>query len=285
MSSQEKTGALYLVPTPIGNLEDITLRALRILKEVDLIAAEDTRNTQKILNHFDIHTPQISYHEHNEKSRSEELIARLKNGVNIAQVSDAGMPLISDPGQTLAQRAISAGLSVVPLPGANAGLTALVASGISAQPFLFYGFLPPKNKDKKEALGKLANQTATLIFYESPHHLKRFLKELAEFFEESRQVVLARELTKRYEEFVRGDLDEVRAWAEQSTIRGEFVIIVEGNSNPQPIKKPWNDWTIQEHIEYIMEERNVRSKEAIKEVARLRDIQTKKVYAIYHGLD
>ncbi|WP_018659743.1 16S rRNA (cytidine(1402)-2'-O)-methyltransferase [Allofustis seminis] len=284
MSEYQKKGILYLVPTPIGNLEDITLRALRILKEVDLIASEDTRNTQKLLNHFEIKTPQISYHQHNEKMRSEEIIQKLLNGMTIAQVSDAGMPSISDPGVVLVQLAIEHHIQVIPLPGANAALTALIASGIAPQPFIFYGFLPSKNKDRKETLKALANKEETIILYESPHALKNFLKEAMHYFTPNRQIVLAREVTKRYEEFIRGSFQEIVSWAEMTDIRGEFVIIIAGNEMPIVADEEWKYWTIKEHIQYIMKEQNIRSKEAIKQVAKLRNIKTNEVYAIYHGL-
>ena len=229
---QTSNGTLYLVPTPIGNLGDMTPRAIEVLGEVDLIAAEDTRNTQKLLNHFNISTKQISFHEHNTKERIPKLVEKLKTGINIAQVSDAGMPSISDPGHELVETCIKEDIPVVPLPGANAGITALIASGLIPQPFYFYGFLPRKNSEQKQELTNLKGHTSTIIFYEAPHRLKKTLKNMLEVLG-NRKVVLCRELTKKFEEFIRGNLEEVMEWANTSEIRGEFVIILDGNHNEQ----------------------------------------------------
>lgn len=283
---QQESGTLYLVPTPIGNLDDMTFRAIQILKEVDLIAAEDTRNTQKLLNHFGIETFQISFHEHNAKERAKQLVQQLQEGKSIAQVSDAGMPSISDPGVELVDEAIAVGISVVPLPGANAALTALIASGIIPQPFYFHGFLPRKKKELKEALEELNKREETMIFYESPHRLKQVLEQMLQVFQKDRQIVLARELTKRYEEFIRGSLEEVLEWADQHSIRGEFVLIVEGNPNADELKEApeWEEWSMNEHVEYVMETEKLSSKQAIKEVAQLRGVPKRTVYAEYHGI-
>lgn len=284
----QSTGTLYLVPTPIGNLEDMTFRAIRTLNEVDLIASEDTRNTQKLLNHFEIKTSQISFHEHNSQERIGQLIERLENGSDIAQVSDAGMPSISDPGHDLVVACIESGISVVPLPGANAALTALIASGLSPQPFYFYGFLPRKKKDQIEALEELNQRPETVILYESPHRLKEVLKNMGTVLGDTRKIVLCRELTKRYEEFIRGTLSEVLEWAQTSEIRGEFCLIVEGNSEGSLFPEEdtsWNTLTIQEHVQLMMEEHNLRSKEAIKEVAKVRELKKQEVYAAYHEID
>lgn len=284
----QSTGTLYLVPTPIGNLEDMTFRAIRILNEVDLIASEDTRNTQKLLNHFEIKTSQISFHEHNSQERIGQLIERLENGSDIAQVSDAGMPSISDPGHDLVVACIESGISVVPLPGANAALTALIASGLSPQPFYFYGFLPRKKKDQIEALKELNHRPETVILYESPHRLKEVLKNMGIVLGDTRKIVLCRELTKRYEEFIRGTLSEVLEWSQASEIRGEFCLIVEGNSEGSLFPEEdtsWNTLTIQEHVQIVMEENNLRSKEAIKEVAKIRELKKQEVYAAYHEID
>lgn len=284
----QSTGTLYLVPTPIGNLEDMTFRAIRTLNEVDLIASEDTRNTQKLLNHFEIKTSQISFHEHNSQERIGQLIERLENGSDIAQVSDAGMPSISDPGHDLVVACIESGITVVPLPGANAALTALIASGLSPQPFYFYGFLPRKKKDQIEALEELNQRPETVILYESPHRLKEVLKNMGTVLGDTRKIVLCRELTKRYEEFIRGTLSEVLEWAQTSEIRGEFCLIVEGNSDGSLFPEEdtsWNILTIQEHVQLMMEEHNLRSKEAIKEVAKVRELKKQEVYAAYHEID
>ena len=201
------TGKLYLIPTPIGNLEDMTFRAVNLLKEVDLIAAEDTRNTQKLLNHFEIKTKQISFHEHNTESRIPELIKKMEDGLNIGQVSDAGMPSISDPGHELVERCIEMGIPVVSIPGPSAGMTSLIASGLSPQPFLFYGFLNRKSKEQRAELEELSQEKPTLIFYEAPHRLKKTLVNLQKVLG-NRKATLGRELTKRYEEYIRGTLDD-----------------------------------------------------------------------------
>lgn len=230
--NDHQSGSLYLVPTPIGNLDDMTFRAIKTLKEVDLIAAEDTRHTQQLLNHFDISTRQISFHEHNTEQRVPELIEKLKAGYSIAQCSDAGMPSISDPGKELVVAAVREGVPVIPLPGANAGLTALIASGLVPQPFYFFGFLERKHQQQVTALEQLKDHKETMIFYEAPHRLKKTLATMAEVFGDERRVVLARELTKRYEEFTRGTLAEVTAWFADHQPRGEFVILVAGNEHP-----------------------------------------------------
>lgn len=283
---QSDNGILYLVPTPIGNLEDMTYRAARLLKEVDIIAAEDTRNTQKLLNHFEINTPQISFHEHNSKERTQQLIEKLLSGKNVAQVSDAGMPSISDPGVDLVQAAVQAEIFVVPLPGANAALTALIASGIVPQPFYFYGFLPRKKKELKQELELLNRREETMIFFESPHRLKQLLEQMEAIFGAERSIVLARELTKRYEEFIRGSVEDVLQWTNDEQIRGEFVVIVEGNQNAEELEEApeWETWTTKEHVERVIEDENVQSKQAIKEVAKLRGVSKREVYAEFHGI-
>ncbi len=281
--SYEETdrGTLYLVPTPIGNLEDMTFRAIQTLKDVDLIACEDTRVTQKLLNHFEINTEKVSYHEHNVRTHTSELIEKLLAGENIAQVSDAGMPSISDPGVELVATAVAQNIPVVPLPGPNAALTALIASGISPQPFTFYGFLNRKKSELKEELEGLKNKTETLIFYESPYRLKQLLESLTEIFGSDRRVVLAREVTKRYEEFIRGTAEEVSEWAEKTELRGEFVVIVEGNDEVEE-EHYWANWTVLEHIDYKMNFEKMSSKQAIKEVAKEREVPKREIYAEYH---
>ncbi len=274
-------GTLYLVPTPIGNLDDMTFRAIQTLKDVDLIACEDTRVTQKLLNHFEIDTQKTSYHEHNVNEKTRELIRDLLEGKNIAQVSDAGMPSISDPGVELVKAAIEHQIPVVPLPGPNAAVTALIASGISPQPFTFYGFLSRKKSELTEELDTLKDKEETLVFYESPYRLAKMLKSLADVFGEDRQVVLAREVTKRYEEFVRGTATEVSVWADETELKGEFVVIVSGNDNIVE-ETLWENWTILEHIEYKMNFEKMSSKQAIKEVAKDRGLPKREVYAEYH---
>lgn len=225
---QHNTGTLYLVPTPIGNLEDITYRAVRILQEVDLIAAEDTRHTGILLKHLDINTPLTSYHEHNKLTKGEQLIEDLLGGKNIAIVSDAGMPAISDPGAELVELAIAAQIKVVPLPGPNAALTALIASGLSAREFTFIGFLPKKSSHQQELLQRIKGYEGTLIFYEAPHRLISTLQTLYKGLG-NRKIVLARELTKRFEEFLRTDLATVVTdFDAVVTQKGEFVLLVSG---------------------------------------------------------
>lgn len=223
------TGALYLVATPIGNLEDMTCRAVNTLREADVIAAEDTRRTRQLLSHFDLHTPLISYHEHNKSSRGGELLARLLGGDAVALVSDAGLPCVSDPGADLVSAAVAAGVRVVPIPGANAALTALVASGLSPQPFTFCGFLPRASRHQRELLNRLRQRPETLIFYEAPHRIRDTLALLAAVFGDDRPCALARELTKVHEEFLRGTLAAVSArLGERDCVRGEFVLVVAG---------------------------------------------------------
>lgn len=280
--NQEQKGMLYLVPTPIGNLEDMSFRAIRILKEVDLIAAEDTRNTKKLLHYFEIETPLISYHEHNKESSGEKLIHKLKEGLKIALVSDAGMPAISDPGYELVHEAIKEKITVVPLPGANAALTSLIASGLSCQPFYFYGFLHRSKREKLDQLESLKQQQATLIFYESPHRLKETLMLMGQVLG-NREIALCRELTKRFEEFIRGNLQEVIHWATEDEIRGEFCLIVEGSKEqPEDKESWWAGLTIREHVNHYISVKHQTSKEAIKLTAKDRGVHKREVYHVYH---
>ncbi len=234
MQTEPKPGTLYVVGTPIGNLEDMTFRGVRILQEVDLIAAEDTRHTGKLLQHFQIQTPQISYHDHNRRSRIPEILSHLQQGKAIALVSDAGMPGISDPGYELVKACIDEGISVVPIPGVSAAITALSAAGLPTDKFLFAGFLPPKTQQRRSQLELLKTEPHTLIFYESPHRLRQTLQDLAEVLGSERQIVLGRELTKFYEEFWRGKLSEVVTVYEHKQPQGEYTLVVGGNSTTQP---------------------------------------------------
>jgi len=280
--NEEQKGILYLIPTPIGNLEDMSFRAVRLLKEADLIAAEDTRNTKKLCNHFEISTPIVSHHEHNKETSGGKLIEKLKEGAKIALVSDAGMPTISDPGYELVVAAVREQLTVVPLPGANAALTALIASGLSTQPFYFYGFLPRQKKEKVKELESLSKINSTLILYESPHRLKETLQQLLNVFGD-RGISLCRELTKRYEEFIRGTVSEALQWAEREEIRGEFCIIVEGSKEQiEEVDAWWETLSLLEHIEYYISEKNFSSKEAIKQTAKDRNMNKRDVYQAYH---
>lgn len=280
--STEK-GTVYIVPTPIGNLEDITYRALKVLQSVSTIAAEDTRNTKKLLTHFDISTSLISYHEHNKDSRGEQLLNRLENGESIAFVSDAGMPGISDPGYEMVQSAIESTIPVVVLPGANAALCALVGSGLATNEFLFYGFLPRKKKDRLGELERLRPSRSTLLFYESPHRLKETVSAIYDQLGE-RRITLARELTKRFEEYIRGSVKEVMNWIEQTELRGEFCIVVEGSAEDSLSVEAlwWSHLSVLEHVTHYMEEESIPSKEAIKKVAVERKMPKREVYQTYH---
>jgi 16S rRNA (cytidine1402-2'-O)-methyltransferase len=222
-------GILYIVATPIGNLEDITLRALRVLKEVAVVAAEDTRHTQILLSHYDIHTPLTSYHEHNEKTKSQELVTRLARGQNVALVSDAGTPAISDPGFRLVVRAIRAGVRIIPVPGASALTAVLSASGLPTDRFVFEGFLPARKTQRRERLQTLRDETRTLIFFEAPHRLKDTLGDIRELLG-NREAVLAREVSKIHEEFLRGPVSELVRALGSGDIRGEVTLIISGSS-------------------------------------------------------
>ncbi|TMN22313.1 16S rRNA (cytidine(1402)-2'-O)-methyltransferase [Lentibacillus cibarius] len=276
-------GTVYIVPTPIGNLDDITIRALKTLENADVIAAEDTRNTKKLLNHFNVPTPLLSYHEHNKKSREQQLLDRLENGEAVALVSDAGMPSISDPGEELVQAAIEASYSVVVLPGANAALCALVGSGLPAGEFLFYGFLPRKKKDKIAELERLKYKQATLLLYESPYRVKDTLKSLHVNLG-NRRITLARELTKRFEEYARGTVEELIAWVDSVELKGECCLVVEGGSRETVQKKDlwWSDLSINEHVSHYMQTDNLASKEAIKRTATDRNLAKRVVYQAFH---
>lgn len=273
-------GKLYLVPTPIGNLEDMSFRCINILKEVVVIASEDTRNTQKLLNYFDISTAQVSFHEHNYKERIPNLIKRLKNGENIAQVSDAGMPSISDPGHELVTACIDLNIPVISLPGPTAGITALIASGIAPQPFTFFGFLPRKKKDQMPILEALKHSPATHIFYESPHRIASTVNHVKQIFGSDRRIAVCRELSKLHEEYLRGTLEEVAEYLLTHPLKGECCLIVEGCSEVKVA--PELSLPIQEHINLLMEQ-GIDSKEAIKKVAKLRQLKKQEVYKQYHG--
>ncbi|MFA8438997.1 16S rRNA (cytidine(1402)-2'-O)-methyltransferase [Pueribacillus sp. YX66] len=280
----KEASCLYLVPTPIGNLNDMTFRSVETLRQVDLIAAEDTRVTLKLCRHFKISTPLVSYHEHNKEKQGIRLIEQLHNGKTIALVSDAGTPAISDPGSDLVAMCIQEQIDVVPLPGANAAITALIASGLFEKHFYFYGFLPRTKKEKQRELESLIAIRAPLIFYEAPHRLKETLHSLLKVFGE-RKAVLARELTKRYEEFVRGTLDELIEWTMERDIRGEFCIVVAGNSDEIVAEcvEWWHRLTVIEHVEHYIERKNCFVKEAVKRVAQDRGMSKRDVYQTYHS--
>ena len=229
-------GALYIVPTPIGNLEDITLRALRVLKEVDLIAAEDTRHTQHLLNHYGIKTALTSYHEHNEREKAQRLVERIKSGANLALVSDAGTPAIADPGFRLVVAAIAAGIQIVPLPGAAALAAVLSASGLPTDRFLFEGFLPAKKAERKARLQGLREQTATLVFYEAPHRLLETLHDMHQLLGD-RELVVAREVSKVHEEFLRGTVSELVTQLSDREVKGEITLVVRGSTGATTVSE------------------------------------------------
>lgn len=282
----EELGCLYLIPTPIGNLEDMTFRAVRILKEVDYIAAEDTRNTKKLCNHFEIPTPLVSYHEHNKEKAGLKLVEDLKQGLKIGLVSDAGMPCINDPGYELVKHCLEEGISVIPLPGANAALTSLISSGLPTDSFLYIGFLSRQKKDKKKQLEPLKAQRSTVILYESPHRLKETLQVILEVLGD-RKIVLCRELTKKFEEFLRGTVSDAIDWATNEEVRGEFVVVLEGASE-EDVKNNeecwWQELSINQHVEWYINEKNEKSKDAIKLVAKDRSLNKRDVYAEYHEI-
>ncbi|MBW8747806.1 MAG: 16S rRNA (cytidine(1402)-2'-O)-methyltransferase [Acidobacteria bacterium] len=268
---------LYLVATPIGNLEDITLRALRVLQSVDRIACEDTRQTQKLLNHFQIQKPTISYHQHNERSRSDELVAALQSGQRIAIVSDAGTPGIADPGVEVVAAAIAAGIPVYPIPGANAAISALIASGLSTERFTFHGFLPPKAGQRRTRLESLVLDGTTHIFYEAPHRIVETLEDVTAVFGAQHPIALARELTKLHEEHLRGSASEVlEALKARDAIRGEFVLLL-GGEPPAEEAVQAAPASIAASVDALMKQ-GLSEKDALKQVARDRDLGKSEVY-------
>lgn len=273
-SFDTKQPTLYLVATPIGNLEEMTVRAVNVLKEVDCIAAEDTRNTLKLLNHFDIKAKLISHHEHNWKNSIPGIIEMLSQGQSIALVSDAGYPAISDPGTELVQAVIEAGYAVVPISGPNACLNALVVSGINPQPFTFYGFLDHLDKNKKKQLEVLKKHPYTLVFYESPYRIEKTLKLMLEIFGD-RQIALCREITKRHEEIIRGTISEVIEIEDE--LKGEMVLVVEGCTNHEEQQEEVN---VVVEVQKLIDE-GMHSKEAIKQVAKKYNLKKNDVYASY----
>jgi len=265
--AQRLAAGLYVVPTPIGNLEDITLRALRVLRQADLIACEDTRHTQKLLNHFGITTPTQSYHQHNEAGRAQDLVERIGGGGSVALVSDAGMPGISDPGALLIQAAVERRLNVVAIPGPSALVTALVASGLPTERFHFVGFLPARSGERRNMLEELANITDTLIFYEAPHRIVEMLLDLENQFGSDRQVVIARELTKVHEEFLRGTAAELaKELAARATTKGEITLVVSGKSERQPMAGAKADLVAR--IRELMVSQSLEERDALKRAAR-----------------
>lgn len=274
---QRETGTLFLVPTPIGNRDDMSYRMIQTLKEVDLIAAEDTRNTGLLLKHFEIRTPQVSFHEHNAMEKIPDLLAHLESGKNVAQVSDAGLPSISDPGHDLVKAAIEREIPVVAVPGPSAGITGLIASGLAPQPHIFYGFLPRKEGQQKTFFQEKRDYPETQIFYESPHRVRATLQNMLAVYGD-RPVVLVRELTKIYEEYTRGTIAELVAYLEENPLKGECLLIVEGASEQEANLEEVD--LIQE-IDLLVQS-GIKKNQAIKQVAKQFGLQKSDLYARYH---
>lgn len=273
------SGKLYLVATPIGNLEDITLRAIRILKEVDFITAEDTRHSLKLLNHLEISKPLISYHRHNEDVKTELLIDKLKDGKNIALISDAGTPVICDPGETIVKEAIKENIEVISIPGACALVNALITSGLDTKEFCFLGFLSINKKIRKEKLEEIKKENRTIILYEAPHKIKETLKDLSNILED-RQVVIARELTKIHEEFIRGTINQIiERYTEP---KGEHIIIIEGSKiiKQEEEKEKLISMTIEEQYKYY-EKKGFSKNEIIKKIAKDRNVNKNEIYQLF----
>lgn len=276
------SGKLYLCATPIGNLGDVSSRCLEVFREVDLVAAEDTRRSLQLLNHFEISKPLTSYHQHNKHEKGEYLISLLKNGKNIALVSDAGTPAISDPGEDMVKRCIENDIEVTSIPGPVAGINALILSGLSTTRFAFEGFLSVNKKNRKEHLESVKNDTHTLIFYEAPHKLKNTLSDMQKTFGGERRIALVRELTKIHEEVKRCTIDEAIEFYNENNPRGEYVLVVEGASEVVTEEEnAWEDVSIKEHVDkYIAEGMTV--KDAIKKAAVDRNLPKREVYNEYH---
>jgi 16S rRNA (cytidine1402-2'-O)-methyltransferase len=276
-SSQSPPGGLYLVATPIGNLEDITLRALRVLKEVDLIACEDTRRTQKLLAHYEIRKPLASYHAHNEMTRAPELVLQLEHGARIALVSDAGMPLISDPGHRLVSLCVRHHIPVVPIPGPSALVAALAASGLPSEEFVFAGFLPSRSGDRRKALERLRLEDKTLVLYEAPHRLAESLRDAAQILGD-RPACIARELSKVHEEFLRGRLSDLAALAARMTVRGEITVLI-GPPEPSATLSPHETaQTLAHRVDQLMRQAKLNRKEALKVAAKERGMSRRAAY-------
>ena len=278
-------GTLYLCATPIGNLEDMTFRVIRTLKEVDLIAAEDTRNSMKLLNHFEIKTPMTSYHEYNKIEKGRKLVEKLQEGMNIALITDAGTPGISDPGEELVKMCYEAGIEVTSLPGAAACITALTLSGLSTRRFAFEAFLPTDKKEHQEVLKELQEETRTMILYEAPHRLLKTLKELEEVFGPERKLTVCRELTKKHETAFQTTFAEAIAYYEDTEPRGECVLVIEGKSREQIRQEAVNKWeemSLEEHMEFY-EKQGIERKEAMKRVAKDRQMAKRDVYKALLG--
>lgn len=279
MVEEMASGMLFLCATPIGNLKDMTPRVIETLQEADVIAAEDTRNSIKLLNHFDIHTPMTSYHEYNKVDKARELIRQMQEGKNVALITDAGTPAISDPGEVLVLMCQEQGIRVTSLPGPAACITALTLSGLSTRRFCFEGFLPADKKEKKEILEELKGESRTIILYEAPHHLKNTLEELYLTLGE-RRITLCRELTKKFETVMPTTLEAALQYYEEEEPRGEYVLVLEGKSLEEKRREKedeWQEMSIEEHMAYY-EERGMEHKEAMKAVAKDRGVSKREIY-------
>lgn len=277
MADRQKQGVLYVVATPIGNLEDITHRALRILQEAGLVACEDTRQTRKLLDHYGITTPTISYHEHNEAARAEELVGKLEAGVDVAQVSDAGMPGVSDPGYRVIKLAIDRGIQVVPVPGASALTAALVGSGLPTDAFTFYGFLPSKSGQRRTALESFGGIAHTIVVYEAPNRIRETMEDVVMTLGADRPVVVARELTKIHEEFIRGSAAEVLSRLRGRELRGEITLLI-GPGEPRTGLGPGESQRLAARLKQIMQEQNLEEKAALKILAKEQGLAKSAVY-------
>ena len=277
---EKMSGKLYLCATPIGNLEDVTLRVLRILKEADVVAAEDTRQTIKLLNHYDIKTPLVSYHEHNKMTKTDVLVKQMLEGKTIAQVSDAGTPGISDPGEELGRAAYEAGIEVTSLPGATAVITAVVLSGLSTRRFAFEGFLPTNKKEREAVKEGLRRATRLTVFYEAPHRLRKTLEELSQVVGGQRHISICKELTKKHETIFQTTMDEAIAFYEKQEPRGEYVLVVDGKKLEdvaQEEQSKWSEMSIPDHMEVYLSQ-GMDKKEAMKKVAKDRGVSKRDIY-------
>lgn len=273
-------GMLYLCATPIGNLQDMTFRAVEVLKEADLIAAEDTRNSRKLLDHFGIRTPMTSYHEHNKYDKARELIGLLEEGKNIALITDAGMPGISDPGEVLCKMAHEEGITVSVVPGACAAVSAVAASGLPTDHFVFEGFLPRTNKERKERLAILEKEERTMIVYEAPHRIRKTLEDLEKTLGSGREVSLCREMTKKHEEIRKTTLGELCVWYEEQEAKGEFVLVLAGRSREEAVeeeKEKWKSMDLEEHLQLYLDQ-GMDQKEAMKKVAADLGVSKREIY-------
>lgn len=277
MANQKITGSLYLVGTPIGNLEDITFRAINTLKTVDLIAAEDTRHTGKLLQHYEIATPQISYHEHNRKQREPEIIQRLQQGENIALVTDAGMPGISDPGYDLVRACVEANIAAIAIPGVTAAITALAVSGLPSDRFVFEGFLPTKGKARQDRLKEIGQETRTLILYESPHKLRQTLQDLAQVCGQDRSIMLGKELTKLYEKCYYLKIEEAIAFYEKTIPKGEYTLVIAGKEEAETLSL--SSEQVKQELQQLLAQGVTRS-QASRQLAKVTSLSRQEIYQL-----